>query len=261
MIFSSIVFKKLKSLVSSLKIGFIALQSQETTHLQLMDLAESVYDLSQTPDVNNTDDYLVSNIKVGTNATDIELWYDASSGKGYAFVAVGAKGISVLDVTDPSNLVEVGTFEPYKVNPSSGLVEGGSPNTADGVSVALKVVGDHVFFTYDSFGVVAYTTAKLIQPDITTNRPEADGYFKLQNETGFEEWSGGASGIDAVSVGGMTYIYVAYGSAGVIKIDWSDVENPVLMEHANTAGSANDVVVWNGRVYVADGAGGLVLLN
>ncbi|MCO4845418.1 MAG: hypothetical protein KC427_05295 [Sulfurovum sp.] len=233
----------------------------------------TVYDLSKDPtDTTNASGYIVDNSKVGTNATDIALWYDASSGKSYAFVAVGAKGISVLEVNrnDGTIVKEIGTFEPYKVNPGD-VVEGSpsSPNTADGVSIALKVVGNYVYFTYDSFGVVAYSTDKLIQSDITTNRPEADGYFKLQNEstytnnvgTDFAEWSGGASGIDAVSVGGNDYIYVAYGSAGVIKIDWSDVANPVLMEHANTAGDANDVVVWNGRVYVADGAGGLVLLK
>jgi len=101
-------------------------------------------------------------------------------------------------------------------------------------------------------------------------RYDAAGYFKLQDDTtyinglvagtDFSNWGGGASGIDAVIDSG-TYIYVAYGDAGVIKINWSDVANPRLVEHANTSGSATDVAVWNGRAYVADGSGGLVLLK
>lgn len=230
----------------------------------------TVYDLSQTPNIDNNPVFIVDNIK-GTgddrinNATGIALWGD------YAFVAGGSTGITVIDISDPSNLSIVKTFQPIKW-------EDENAHNADGVAIAVKVVGSYAFFTYDSFGVLAYNTADLVNPvphpgteKGRDGRYDAAGYLKLQDAstytndlvsgTDFSEWGGGSSGIDAVTVAEKTYIYVAYGDAGVIKIDWSDAANPILVEHANTSGSATDVVVWNGRVYVADGAGGLVLLK
>ncbi|WP_373028411.1 hypothetical protein [Sulfurovum sp.] len=230
----------------------------------------TVYNLNETPNIDNNPVFIVDNIK-GTgedrinNATGIALWGD------YAFVAGGATGITVIDISDPSNLSIVKTFQPIKW-------EDANAHNADGVAISVKVVGNYAFFTYDSFGVLAYNTADLINPVPhpgtemgRDGRYDAAGYLKLQDAstytndlvagTDFSEWGGGASGIDAVTVGGKTYIYVAYGDAGAIKIDWTDAANPVLVDHANTAGSATDIVVWNGRVYVADGAGGFVLFQ
>ena len=102
--------------------------------------------------------------------------------------------------------------------------------------------------------------------DAVDQRPIAKARFKLQDETLFgsaelAEWSGGASGMDVVTVNGKNLFYVAYGDAGLIKIDWTDPAKPILMEHSNTVGAAADVSVINGRAYVADGAGGLVLFK
>jgi len=232
----------------------------------------TVYDLSKTPDLNNSSGFIVDNIK-GTgddrinNATGIALSGD------YAFVAGGSTGITVIDISDPSNLSIVKTFQPIKWEDP----EDPKAHNADGVAIAVKVVGNHAFFTYDSFGVLAYNIADLINPVPhpgtemgRDGRYDAAGYFKLQDAstytndlvtTDFSDWGGGASGIDSVTVGGNTYIYVAYGNAGVIKIDWTDAADPILVEHTNTPGSATDVVVWIGRVYVADGEGGLTLLK
>ena len=100
-------------------------------------------------------------------------------------------------------------------------------------------------------------------------RPEATARFRLKDastyttelDMDFSEWGSGASGMEVVQVDGKNLFYVAYGDSGVIKIDWTDPAKPVLMEHANTVGYAQDVTVINGRVYVADGAGGLTLLK
>jgi len=230
----------------------------------------TVYDLSKVPDLDNSSGFIVDNIKQESgnrinNATGIALWGD------YAFVAGGSTGIAVIDISDPSHLSIIKSFQPIKW-------EDANAHNADGVAIAVKVVGNYAFFTYDSFGVLAYNIADLINPvphqgtEMGRNgRYDAVGYLKLQDAstytndlvagTDFTEWSGGASGIDAVIVNGKTYIYVAYGNAGAIKIDWTDAANPVLVDHADTAGSATDIVVWNGRVYVADGAGGLVLFK
>ena len=143
----------------------------------------------------------------------------------------------------------------------------------------MLIVGDHVYFTYDSFGIVNYTIADLIKPlpegmdptDIWERgeigeRPVAVARFKLQDPSlhgsaDLAELSGGAQGMFHLKAGGKNLFYVAYDSAGVAKIDWTDVANPVLLQHADTAGNASDVEVVNGRVYVADGAGGLVLMK
>ena len=55
--------------------------------------------------------------------------------------------------------------------------------------------------------------------------------------------------------------YVAYGDAGVVKIDWSDLENPSLLEIKEVIGGAASTAINNGRVYAAAGAGGLTVLK
>jgi len=245
----------------------------------------TVYDLSKDPtDATNSNGYVVANIGGDTNSqpdlgrvSGVALWDDTSTGISYAFVAAGSRGIAVVDVSDVrnNNMTLIKIFEPIKYEDESETKAG----KADGKSVAVKVVGNHAFFTYDSFGIVAYSIADLIAPlpdgilpeDIwepgeVGARPEAAARFKLQDASMFGSdefagWSGGSVGMDIVSVNGKNLFYVAYGDAGVIKIDWTNPAEPVLMQHINTVGSASDVVVINGRVYVADGGGGLTLLK
>jgi hypothetical protein len=249
----------------------------------------TVYNLDETPDGSNAA-IIVSNIK-GTgddrinNATGIAL-----SGN-HAFVSGGATGITVIDISDPNNLSIVKTFQPIKWE---DLELDPKAHNADGVAVDVTIMDGFAFFTYDSFGVLAYRISDLIDPNYqnpddvsrpgapSQNRPNAVGYFKIQNAatyttslvTDFSDWGGGSAGIDAISAtNDKKIIYVAYGDAGVFKLVWSNLWtspapatsyetiSPILEQHANTAGKATDVVVWNGRVYVADGAGGLVLLK
>jgi len=242
----------------------------------------TVYDLSQDPtDATNSNGFVVANIGGDTDSqpdlgrvSGVALWDDTSSGISYAFVAAGSRGIAVVDVTNvrDNNMTLIKIFEPIKM-------EDDHVGKADGKSVAVKVVDDHAFFTYDSFGIVSYSIADLIAPllegtdpqDIwpkgeVDQRPIAAARFKLQDASMFGSaelagWGGGSAGMDVVSVNGKDLFYVAYGDAGVIKIDWTDPSAPVLMEHANTVGFASDVVVINGRVYAADSGGGLALLK
>jgi hypothetical protein len=55
--------------------------------------------------------------------------------------------------------------------------------------------------------------------------------------------------------------YVAYAQGGVIKLDWSDVAKPLLLQRQDTVGKAVATAIANGRVYVADYAGGLVVFK
>jgi len=239
----------------------------------------TVYDLSKDP-TDPASGYVVSNLGGDTNsqpelgrASGVALWDDPQTGTAYAFVAAGSRGIGVVDVSDVENMVLVKVFEPIKM-------EDDTVGKADGKSVAVEVVGNHAFFTYDSFGVVAYSIADLIAPLLpgtdptkiwTKNgvdqRPVASARFKLQDPTLFGSadlagWSGGAAGMDVVRTrNGRDLFYIAYGDAGAIKIDWTNPAAPVLLQHADTVGFASDVVVVNGRAYVADSAGGLALFQ
>ena len=58
-----------------------------------------------------------------------------------------------------------------------------------------------------------------------------------------------------------SYAYVAAGSAGLVILNVSNPEHPVLAGSYDTAGTANDVAVNNGYAYVADGSDGLVIIN
>ncbi len=56
-------------------------------------------------------------------------------------------------------------------------------------------------------------------------------------------------------------LYVAYAQGGVIKLDWSDPANPILLQRQDTVGKAVGTAIANGRVYVADYSGGLVVFR
>ncbi|MGD9297845.1 MAG: hypothetical protein PVG47_10650, partial [Chromatiales bacterium] len=158
---------------------------------------------------------------------------------------------------------------------------------ADGRSVDVQIVDDHAFFTYDSFGVVSYAIADLIEPvpagveptDLWRKTPDTnddglpDDYrpvavyrFKLQDPAlgglaELEGWGGGALGMTSLRVEDQVFFYIGYGSAGVVKLDWTDPSAPVVLQHTNTVGEAMDVTVINGRIYVADNMGGIALLK
>jgi len=264
----------------------------------------TVYDLNVKPDYDpNSADFgshVVSNLGAGTGnpllgrATAAKLWTDPNTGTEYAFVAAGHAGIAVVDITDVMNMRLVKRFEPIK--PGDDPEDPDKVGKADGRSVDVQIVGDYAYFSYDSFGIVAY---RIDEPDATPETPEepydlisplpegtdptkiwkpgsdqtrydyrpvAASRFKLQdvNLGGWLElagWGGGALGMYTHNANGKQLFYVAYGDAGVIKINWTDPANPVLEQHVNTVGAAADVTVVNGRAYVADNGGGIALIQ
>jgi hypothetical protein len=161
-------------------------------------------------------------------AATVKLWTDGATQRTYAVVAAGSYGVSVVDMTDflatgRAQDLTVGrhlikTFEPLKADDDNAF------GSADGKSVDVHVVGDMAYFSYDSFGLVAYRMADLIRPatlerpavvpmgqapdaclavtDVTKLsakqggvaecRPTAAGYFKLQKLAGYESVDGGA---------------------------------------------------------------------
>jgi hypothetical protein len=175
--------------------------------------------------------------------------------------------------------------------------------------VDVHIVSDIAYFSYDSFGLVAYRMADLVLPvaqydpavkpagqpvgicataDVTKLsakqggvgecRPVAVGYFKLQKLIGYEDMDGGAlymtpqlfpanspfrdaTGTVITLDRPRLLFYVAYGDAGVVKLDWSDVANPTMMAIKDVVGGAVGTAINNGRVYVAAGVGGLAVLK
>ena len=251
----------------------------------------TVYDLSVDP---TTGTQVVANLGAGSGQPElgrvqaVKLWTDTSTGKVYALAAGGSSGIAVVDMTDllvngqAPGMTLVKRFEPIKM-------EGDKVGAADGHSVDLDVVGNHAYVSYDSFGILCYNIADLIAPlpnGIAATevwdkagsydyRPEAVSRFRLQDQPGFATADGSAQYMtpqyfpaDKLLVDGndkfyvldkaKLIIYAAYGTSGVLKLDWSDPANPVLLQHQDTVGTAASTAIANGRVYVADGEGGVV---
>lgn len=237
----------------------------------------TVYDVTKDPTKANSGffvgniGYTQANPLLGT-ASGIELWVDPTSGKRYAAIACGPTGVGIVDVTDVNEMQLVKVFEPIKF-------ENDELGVADGQAIDVEVIGDKAYFTYDSFGVLCYAMSDLIAPvadgidptDLFKReldgtvvydlRPEALAQFKLQYVPGYETVSGGAVKMDYTEVDGKLMLYVAFGEAGVAKIDYTDPTAPELLSLQNTAAEATDVAIANGRVYVSDGTGGLVLFK
>ena len=237
----------------------------------------TIYDVTKDP-TRAGSGFFVGNIGasigmplLGT-ASGIELWNDAASGRRYAVLACGPYGVGVVDVTDVGNMRIVKVFEPIKY-------ENGDLGSADGQAIDVEVIGDKAYFTYDSFGVLCYALSDLIAavPDgvdptelfkksldgtvIYDHRPVFLGRFKLQEVPGYEEVSGGAVKMAYTEVGGKLMQYVAFGEAGLVKIDYTDSSAPLFVEIKNTAAECVGATIANGRLYVADHGGGLVLFK
>lgn len=238
----------------------------------------TVYDLSKDPS-NLAGGFFVANLGGGTgsqpplaNSTGIALWKDPATGRDYAILAAGSRGVGVVDVTDPLAMVLIKVFEPIKIEEEEeGEAHVGA---ADGRAVDVAVIGAHAYVTYDSFGVLCYALADLIaplpagvspteawSPHGFDHRPAAVGYFKLQLVPGWEGVDGGALNMATTNVLGNPVLYVGYGAAGLVRIDWSVPSAPALAGVASTVGECTAVTILNGRVYVADGSGGLAIFK
>jgi hypothetical protein len=238
----------------------------------------TIYDVTKDPTVM-TSGFYVGNVGSDSGrpplgrATSVTLWTQLTTGKTYAFMSAGQFGIGVVDVTDVAAPQIVKVFEPIKI-------EDGKVGHADGRNVDVHVVGDHVFFSYTSFGVLAYTIADLLAPlppgvDPTEiwrsggdsgvpefdYRPVAVGKFKLDEIAGYEEFDAEALYMEYTNVAGRLRFYVAYGEAGVAIIDWTNPAAPTLVARAPTIHEATSVTLQNGRLYVADHDGGIAILK
>lgn len=237
----------------------------------------TVYDVSKDPTLAGSG-FFVANLGTvksqplfGT-AHGVELWVDPATNKRYAVIASGPFGVGVADVTDVHAMKTIKVFQPIKY-------EDGDVGNADGKASDVEIIGDKAYVAYDSFGMVCYSMRDLIAPvpvgvDPTelfkkTNRgivsydyrPIAISRFKLQEIPGQEDVDGAATRMKYTVQNGRLHLYVAFGAAGLVKIDYSDPAAPVLVERVDTAAECADVAISNGRIYLGDGAGGLVFFK
>jgi len=63
------------------------------------------------------------------------------------------------------------------------------------------------------------------------------------------------------AVEGELVLYVAYAEAGVVVVDWPEPNAPELLDVWPTVGECSAVAISNGRLYAADGGGGLVFFK
>ncbi|AOY87317.1 hypothetical protein BKP64_03455 [Marinobacter salinus] len=267
----------------------------------------TVYDMTMNP-ADGSGNHVVANLGAASGnpllgrASGVELWTNPADGKIYAFVASGHSGIAVVDMTEllvdgiAPGMELVKIFQPIKIEEElDGSVHIGK---ADSRSVDVDVIGNHAYFSYGGFGLLAYSIDDLLEPlpagvDPTKiwtmggsggggggydYRPEAVAQYRLQTEPGLEDSDPEALYMtpqyfpaNKLLIDGegrwftldepKLLFYVAYGEAGVAKLDWSDPANPILMEHQQTVGEATGTAIAHGRVYVADGGGGLVIFR
>jgi hypothetical protein len=186
-----------------------------------------------------------------------------------AFVAAGAAGLRILDISDPSAPFEISSFD------------------TPGNALRLAIDGSFVYIADQSGGLRVINAANLSVPVEVTNVDTsgealgvvvADGYaYVAAGPTGPP---GGLRIIDvstpssAAQVGFLNtpsrsysvdvsgdYAYVSNQDAGLLVIDILDPENPEQEGACDTDGSATDVVVEGSYAYVADMYGGLKVID
>ena len=182
----------------------------------------------------------------------------------YAYAALGAGGLAVFDVSNPTNSVQVGGYNTsgyaagvavsgnyaYVADGYAGLqvidvsnptrcVRVGGYDTS-GYARDVTVSGNYAYVADDTAGL------QVIEVSNPANCVRVGGYVTIGSARG-------------VAVSG-NYAYVADYDAGLQVIDVSNPTNCVRVGGHDTSGSAYGVAVVAGRIYVADGEAGLVVL-
>lgn len=149
--------------------------------------------------------------------------YEIATAGDYAFVADNMNGLRVIDISDPTNPVEVGNYD------------------TSGYAYGVAITGDHAFVCD------AYSGFKVIDISDPTNPILAGSYSSI----------GWARNVDIEG----DYAYVAEGEGGLCVIDISDPTNPSEVGRYDTADNSNDVEVEGDYAYVTDGYEGLYVFD
>ncbi len=174
-----------------------------------------------------------------------DMW-EVTISNGHAFVADTWNGMFIVDISDPEKLQIVGHCKAPQ--------EGEKKNFIGGLAVSK----DHVLLAggYTDLHVVAVPDLA-IEPEQEADKSPAISSSNPKPQTAREGWriyqpKGQVYGVDFLS---DDRAVVACGSAGVhiVKL-WPKIEQLAVLK---TEGFATDVSVSNGRIFVAESAGGL----
>ncbi len=141
----------------------------------------------------------------------------------HAFVADGASGFHVIDISDPSNPDFVGTYD--------------TPGNAYGVAIS----GDYAYVADRVAGLVV----------VAISNPATPSHAGSYNTQG---------NAYAVAVSG-DYAYVADYGSGLLVLDVIDPTNPDSAGSYDTPGSAYGIALSGDYAYVADGGSGLLVID
>ena len=147
-----------------------------------------------------------------------------SQEKTFAYVADGASGLQVIDVSDPAYPVLAGALD-TPVFAENVVLSGKYAYVADGQNGGLRVIDVH-----DPY------------------KPVEVGAYDVQG------YAGNLTVQD-------TRVYLADGDGGLRVVDVSDPAHPFEVGSYNMPGYTSDVAVWEDSVYVANRASGLVVLR
>jgi hypothetical protein len=191
---------------------------------------------------------------------------DVAASGSYAYLIVGTQGLLVVDVSDPSAPIEVGS------------------HSTRGYAQAVALAGHYAYVANRSEGLTVLDVSDPM-------RPAEVGFLDTVGSAWDVAVSGGRAFVADYSQGGLQIVdvshpsspslmstyataasakavcvadgiaYVAMGDAGLELVDVSVPAAPAKLAVAKTFGEANGVAVSNGIAYVASGYGGIRLLD
>ena len=220
-----------------------------------------------TPTISPTPTLPVQITLVGLN-DELGAPNDVYAAGDYAYIADRTNGLRVVDISDPANPVEVGSYDPPGSTLGSGVFFS-DPYVylADGLGLLVLDVSDPTAPTeagfYNSIGFaikveldgdyafVAGREGGLNIADISdpANPQHVSNYFKA-----------GSVHVQGIAVSG-TFVFVAMDGQGLRVVDVSDPANPEEVGFFDTEGAAEAVVVSGSYAYVADGNDGLRIFD
>ena len=238
-------------------------------------VANESYEGLQVIDVSNP----ANCVRVGGRTNDPGGYASEVAVAGnYAYVADGCAGLQVIDVRNPTNCIRVGGFYnswcyggvavlgkyAYLTSSRAGLhiVDVSDPANCvqvgryftDGNAASVAVSGNYAYVTDSYWGGL-----EVIDVRNPTNCVGV-GYY----DTGYG--TSGRYATRGVAVAG-SYVYVAeslvFGNRPLGRLEVIDVSNPtncVRVGGYDTKGEARGVAVVGGRIYLADGNEGLLVV-
>ncbi len=191
--------------------------------------------------------------------------FDVVADRSFAYLIVGAQGLLVVDVSDATDPIEVGSHstrgyaQAIALDASLAFVA----NRSDGLTV-LDVTDPMRPFEISHLDTPGSAWDVVVQGDVAYVADSQGGLHLIDvtrpsNPVSLSAYvtSGFAK---SVFVDG-TAAYVAMGDAGVEVVDVSDPGSPSRLGLLKTFGEANDVWVAEGTAYIAVGYGGVRIVD